>query len=289
MGKDEPLVTVGIATRDRSALLRKAVESALAQTWPAKDVVVVDDGSTDNTPGLSGSYASIRWIRRVKPGGYMAARNEMMLGSGAKYFCCLDDDAWFVGDDALEVAVRAMEAEPGWGAVAFDILDPGRPEPVPRRGPVPVDTYIGCGHLLRLSAVRELGGYVPMPGAYGFEEKDLSLRLLDMGLDVVLLPGVHVWHDKTPVARDSDAQHSSSVCNDLALAWLRFPAPVLAWRFPAKLASQCRFALRRGLVGPWLRGVIGFFVALPSIARLRRPVSSAALRESLRPSRRLPF
>lgn len=282
----QPLVTIGIVTRNRCGLLRKAVASALAQSWPTKEVVVVDDASSDGTPGLAREFLSVRWIRRAAPGGYMSARNEMMLGSQAKYFCGLDDDAWFVGDDALEASVRAMEANPGWGAVAFDILDPRRPDPVERRGAIPVDTFIGCGHLLRLDVMRDLGGYVPMPGAYGFEEKDLSLRLLDKGMEVVRLPGVHVWHEKSSLARDAREQHASAICNDLALAWLRYPAGSLVWRLPAKVASQLRFAIRMGLVGPCLRGMARAIVGFPSVARLRNPVSGAALRESLRSARR---
>ena len=284
----QPLVTIGIVTRKRRDLLRKAIHSALMQAWPAKEIVVIDDASTDGTPALAAEFPSVRWIRHEAVGGHMSARNEMMLHSDGKYFCGLDDDAWFVGDDALEVVVRAMERESRWGAVGFDILDPHRPNPVPRAEPFPVDTFIGCGHLLRLDAVRDEGGYVPMPAMYGCEEKDLSLRLFDRGMDVVLLPGVHIWHEKTIVARDPGAQHASGVCNDLAFAWLRYPAQALAWRFPAKVLSHLRFAVRRSLLGPCLRGVAQFAWALPRLVRQRRPVSSSALKEAHRPDRRIP-
>lgn len=278
----QPLVTIGIATRNRCDLLRKAITSSLGQSWPRKEVVVVDDASTDGTSDLAKEFPSVRWIRREVVGGYMSARNEMMLGSGAKYFCGLDDDAGFVGDDELEVAVQAMEAEPGWGAVAFDILDPGRPDPVERRRAIPVDTFIGCGHLLRLAAVRAVGGYAALPGLYGGEEKDLCLRFFDRGWDVVLLPGVNVWHGKTLAERDQAGQHASGVCNDLAIALRRFPWQSLWWRLPTKMASHIRFAVRHGLLRPCLLGFGRFVRAAPTILVSSDRVSAAALGKAVR-------
>ncbi len=277
----QPLVTIGIATRNRCDLLRKAIGSALGQTWPTKEVVVVDDASTDGTSDLAKEFPSVRWVRREAPGGYMSARNEMMLGSGAKYFCGLDDDAWFVGDDALGVAIRAMEANPGWGAVAFDILDPGRPDPVSRGGSRPVDTFIGCGHMLRLDTVRAVSGYVPMPASYGCEEKDLCLRLFDRGVDVVVLPGVHVWHEKAPIERIEWRQRASGVCNDMAFALRRFPWSSLWWRLPAKAINHLQFGLRRGFAIPYLVGLTWFMIAARSVLRTRAAVSPEALKRFL--------
>src|SRR5436853_1462944 len=112
--------------------------------------------------------------------------------------------------------------------------------------------FVGCGHVLRLSAVREVGGYEAVPGSYGGEEKDLCLRLLDAGYQLVKLPGVHVWHDKTLVARDLVAQHRSGVCNDLVLTLRRTPTLLLPVALLVKLYRHWRFSLSHGLTEPCL-------------------------------------
>ena len=71
--------------------------------------------------------------------------------------------------------------------------------------------FIGCGHVVRLAAVHAVGVYEPAPGSYGGEEKDLSLRLMDAGYAILSLPGVHVWHEKTSIARVVPKQQSFDI------------------------------------------------------------------------------
>ena len=121
-------------------------------------------------------------------------------------YVSLDDDAWFLEPTAMAEAVRVMERDPKVAAVGFEILSPDCPRPSGKKGVEPAKMFIGCGHALRLKAVREVGGYEAMPGFYGGEEKDLCLRLLDRGWKVVKLSGSTVWHEKTLTQRDWLAQ-----------------------------------------------------------------------------------
>ena len=81
-----PLVTIVIPTFNRSAMLRRCIESALAQTQPC-EVVVVDHGSSDDTPAVAASFGDrIRYVRRdVDHGvhfcwldGVLAAKSEFI-------------------------------------------------------------------------------------------------------------------------------------------------------------------------------------------------------------------
>lgn len=264
---------VGITTRDRAAILPKAIASAFAQQYPAVEVAVIDDGSTDATPALRDKFPAARWIRHERSLGYMESRNELMRGTGAEYYVSLDDDAWFLRGDEIALAVARLEAEPAVVAIAFDILSPDRPDEAGRTGPVRTSLFIGCGHMLRLTATRAAGFYAPMPGAYGAEEKDLALRLADRGGAVELLPGVHVWHDKAWTGRDWHPLHRSGVCNELVMTIRRCPLPDLLLVLPLKIASftwywirQPRF-LRPGVAGLWQ--ALG---ALPRTLASRQPV-----------------
>jgi len=280
-----PRVLVGIATRNRAGILPKAVASALAQTAPHMQVAVLDDGSTDGTPELAARFPQVIWIRRTASQGIMSARNELMARPGFDFYVSLDDDAWFLREDEIPMALQLMAQRPRVAAVAFDILAPDQPTVRERAGAQPASVFIGCGHVLRLAAVRAVGAYEPTPGGYGGEEKDLCLRLMDAGHEIVRLPGVHVWHDKTPLARDIPHQHRSGVCNDLVMTLRRTPLLALPLALPVKVCRHLRFSWRAGLMQPCLAGVWLFTRSLPAVCRSRRPVRLETLRVFMQLSR----
>jgi GT2 family glycosyltransferase len=275
-------VVVGIVTRNRAAVVTRAIASALAQTGASIRVAVLDDGSSDGTPAVAGQFPEVAWTRWDVNRGYRPARNYLMQAAAETYYASLDDDAWFLRGDEIAIAVRLLEERPSAGAVAFDILSPDRPREESRGAPRRVGMFIGCGHIVRLSAVRAVGAYEATPGSYGGEEKDLCLRLMDAGYDVLALPGVHVWHEKSSIARVIPEQHASGVCNDLALAVRRTPAPLLPLALVAKGYRHLLFSWKHGLIGPCFRGILLFVRSLSAIWRLRRPVKTATLREFVR-------
>lgn len=275
-------ISIGIVTRNRAEILPKAIRSAIAQDHADKEVLVFDDGSNDATAELRGQFPSVRWIRRDVSVGCMAARNYLMSIASGELFCSLDDDAWFLGTDELRVAAALFEERPDVAAAAFDILSPDRGTPGARKPPVLYHQFIGCGHVLRVTDVRDVGYYIETPGLYGSEETDLSIRLLDRGREIVYMPGVHVWHEKTNVARDRNAQYRSVVCNDLHFALRRFPSPIVFWKLPGKAVSHLRFALGHGLVRPYLQGILMFARHGRAAYLARKPVRRTTVREYYR-------
>jgi GT2 family glycosyltransferase len=278
-------VLIGITTKNRAAILPKAINSALAQDYPDKEVAVLDDASTDATNELRSRFPQVRWYRVEESLGILGARNRLMSETDADLYFSLDDDAWFIKGDEISLGVQLLAEHAEIAVLAYDILSPDRPEPVVRATPYRTHMYIGCGHLLRLSPARELGFYTPSPGFYGSEEKDLCVRLLNRGYEIMYLPGVHVWHDKAMLARDLPAQHRSGVCNDLFFAYRRCPYPMLLWLLPGKAASHLRFAISHKLVRSCVEGMWMFLKTIPALASTREPVSRYAFREFLRRSR----
>ena len=267
-----PRVLVGISTINRADILPKAIESALAQSCPAVQIGVVDDGSTDATPSVAQKFPQVAWTRWNPNRGYVAARNYLMLHAEAEYYVSLDDDAWFLQGDEIALAVDILDKDPAIAAIAYDILSPDRPQAAQRGPQVPTAMFIGCGHVLRLDVVRRLKGYASFPGYYGGEEKDLCLRLLDAGYRVVRLPGVHVWHEKAQTARDLEAQHRSGVCNDLTIAMRRTPLAALPMAMGWKLIRHFQFAKKARLLPLYWQGVRTFLRMLPAVWRGRQPV-----------------
>src|ERR1700722_14569573 len=92
-------VSVVIPTYNRADLLPRAIESALAQTRPPAEVVIVDDGSTDDTASVVAQYAHrdadrVRLLR-VPNGGVARARNAGLAATRSEWIALLDsDDVW---------------------------------------------------------------------------------------------------------------------------------------------------------------------------------------------------
>jgi len=272
-------VLIGITTHNRADILEKSIQSALDQDYGDKEVAVFDDASTDETPTLQARFPGVRWYRTETNKGYLYARNKMMRETDADFYFSLDDDAWFIEGNEISIGVEIMRKRSEVAALAYDILSPDRPDPQKQKKPQKTHVYIGCGHMLRLQAVREVGYYIPNPGSYGGEEQDLCIRLLDLNHEIEFLPGVHVWHDKSLSSRNISAQHVSGVCNDLVFAFRRTPFSILLWLLPAKIFSHLSFAIRHDFFKPCLSGIGMFFRALPALILTRRPVSYLTFQE----------
>jgi glycosyltransferase involved in cell wall biosynthesis len=107
-----PLVSVVIPTYNRWPMIAEAVQSVLSQTFKAFELIIVDDGSTDNTTRLLRSYDSRLKIFSQPRAGVAAARNAGVAMSRGKYIAFLDsDDLW--SPAKLEIQADFMELNSG--------------------------------------------------------------------------------------------------------------------------------------------------------------------------------
>jgi glycosyltransferase involved in cell wall biosynthesis len=99
-----PRVSVLIPTFNRAALLKAAVASVLAQTFRDFEVVVVDDGSTDETAEVVRSFGDcVRYVP-IPHAGPVRARNAGLESARGEYLCLLDsDDLYYAHKLALQV------------------------------------------------------------------------------------------------------------------------------------------------------------------------------------------
>jgi hypothetical protein len=104
-------VSTVIPTYNRAHFVRRAVDSALAQSRPEDEVIVVDDGSTDNTAAVLAPYGDRIKCVRTANGGGGAARNVGVRHATRDLVAFLDsDDEWMPGK--LDLARRWLEARP---------------------------------------------------------------------------------------------------------------------------------------------------------------------------------
>lgn len=127
----EPLVSVVMPTYNRAAMLAPAIASVVGQTYPDWELLVVDDGSDDETPEVLAELSAEPRIRalRVEHGGVGAARNAGLAAAQGTLVAYLDDDnamhpGW------LRSVVWAFEQRPRaevlYGALVIDDFNRGR-------------------------------------------------------------------------------------------------------------------------------------------------------------------
>jgi glycosyltransferase involved in cell wall biosynthesis len=109
-----PLVTVIIPTYNRGTFIGEAVDSVLNQSFTDYEIVVVDDGSSDDTPRLLSKYGTaIRYFRQDNA-GQSVARNLGISVANGRYVAFLDSDDVFY-PEKLEKQIAFMEAHPDLG------------------------------------------------------------------------------------------------------------------------------------------------------------------------------
>ncbi|MCA9032230.1 MAG: glycosyltransferase [Planctomycetaceae bacterium] len=124
----QPLVSVIVPTYNRAAYIAEAVESALGQTYPHVEVVIVDDGSVDNTSEilaqLSQRDSRVRCFRQENA-GVSAARNKAIQKAQGDFIAFLDsDDVWHPWKIELQLSLFALKPELGMVWTDMDAMRP---------------------------------------------------------------------------------------------------------------------------------------------------------------------
>jgi len=132
--ESNPFVSVVMPTHNRADLVGRAIKSVLAQTHPDFELIVVDDGSRDDTRGAVARHQDprVRYVRNEKPTGPAGARNAGIRAAGSGAFLAFldDDDEWLPRKLELQLEVF-------------------------RRSPIPL-AAVGCGRFDQVD-----GGYAP--------------------------------------------------------------------------------------------------------------------------------
>lgn len=136
-------VSVIIPTHNYARFVGRAVDSALGQTHAPAEVIVVDDGSTDDTPKVLAGYGDrVRVIRQVRRGPAVA-RNAGIRAARGDLVALLDsDDHWRPQKLARQVAALRADPAPGavgCGSVRVDAAGRVVAEVIPRSPPAGVD------------------------------------------------------------------------------------------------------------------------------------------------------
>lgn len=153
-------VSIIIPAYNQAHYLPDAINSALEQSHPDVEVIVVDDGSTDHTPDVTAEYAdrpNVKLIRQANT-GLSGARNRGFSEATGDYICFLDSDDYF-SPDKVQKQAAMLDANPDLGFVYCDIVtvDPSG-EPVAEQCTVERSDRVLSGNIFQSLL---LGGYFP--------------------------------------------------------------------------------------------------------------------------------
>lgn len=197
-----PLVSVVVPTYNRAPDVRRCLTSLARQDYAAMEVLVCDDGSTDDTAEVVSGFAGTLNVRFLPAtgnfGGPARPRNAGVREARGTYVAFLDSDDWWA-PEKLTVSVTALER--GADVVYHDLVAVGA-----SRGPRLVrsrelthpvyEDLILRGNALNTSSVvarttllRGIGGFLDDPALIAVEDFECWLRLAQLTDNFVRIPG----------------------------------------------------------------------------------------------------
>ena len=253
-----PRFSIIIPAFNAAATLGRAVESVRTQSWPAHEIIVVDDGSTDSTVEIARQYGDAVRLIQQPNSGVSAARNAGAAAATGDWLAFLDADDWYAEDriqlhaewiaeeatlDFLTGDYEYRDAEGGLLGTSMAQHDSGRLLRVKAGGAVRVvmdapaeiaafvADHFGDTHTLSVPRARfiELGGYPT--GFKVCEDVHFLTRLVATSRRIGVICqslGVYVIHAGSATRRHPVAAQRENVRTLIDLARLahNFPFPV---------------------------------------------------------------
>jgi GT2 family glycosyltransferase len=284
----EESITLMITTRNRPADLAFTLEKLISLELQYLPLIIVDDASDASivSDELVQQFPRIKVVRNEVQRGLITNRNEMALLSKTPYVLSLDDDSCFRNVPDLQGAVEYLARHPRVVALQFNNVDINfGEEAVTESEPYRVQTYTGCGHLLKRSVFLEMGGY-RKDFVHMSEEVEFCRKAWKSGLEVHMYPKIIVDHRRTPVARFPEKNLYYLTRNLLIISYLHLPWPAMMPKlFSNALLIWWRNLRRRYLWSSVFRGWIDGLKYCRAHFSERVPMSGRQYREY----RRAPF
>jgi glycosyltransferase involved in cell wall biosynthesis len=251
-----PFFSVIVPVYNRAHVLARALQSVLTQSCGDFEIVVVDDGSSDDPAAAIAALGDprIRYLRQENRGGG-AARNAGLDTARGRYIAPLDSDDEFLPGH-LERMKSLLEGTTDLAGYARVVVDRGRgrsllkPPRAIRQGEH-MATYLLCDRgfvpTITLAVERELARRVRYHETIRFgEDTDFAIRLYLAGCRFAMLeePGA-VWHDLHDPKRTSAGRRGARM-----QAWVEEMKP----RLPARAYHGCRgWTIAKGIAPdhPW--------------------------------------
>lgn len=269
----EPAVSVVIPAWNAAWCVGRAIDSVLAQDFADREIVVVNDGSTDDTAGVLAGYGDVIRVVTQANGGMSSARNAGIRAARGRYLAFLDaDDRWLPGKLGRQMALMAQRPELAFCAATARFEDPeGKPAGMwacsGKADAGVADIFAhhatvagGASSVLaRRELVQQLGGFDET--LFGAEDTDLWVRLAALGpFACIADPLVVVLKRPGSVSRNRARMRAGAIAMTKKNRNL-LPAALRGgfWRqvYAGTLCDYAKWAYRDGALGTALRDLAG--------------------------------
>jgi GT2 family glycosyltransferase len=206
---ESPRVSVVICTYNGGSTLEQCLRSLLALNYPDYEVIVVDDGSTDDTASILARFPNMRAIQQENRGlstarnvGLNAATGSIIAYTDAD---CFADSEWLTQliyqlQRSGAAAVGGPNLTPEDGRLAACVAaSPGQPSHVLVSDQI-AEHIPGCNMAFRREALEAINGFDPRYRKAG-DDVDICWRLQQAGHWITFAPGAFVWHHRRQTPR----------------------------------------------------------------------------------------
>lgn len=280
-------VSAIIPTYCRPAMLRRTLVKVLGcDPRPAEILVHVDAGDSATPQILAEEFPDVRVLQSENTQGPGGGRNRLIAAASCDFIASFDDDSWPLHDDFFARAEEILNRQTDISLVACRIHESderGAPDDLPNTGsrecPLqPVTSFVGCGCVFRRTAFLRTRGYIPLRYAYGLEEADVAIQMLNQGSRLALCPELHVFHACNRRTHHADPYiNAAQIRNTALFAFLRYP--VVFWPLGiAQTLNRVRFCLQHSRWRGLGRGLLSIPFACWSLRRYRHAVRGDTIR-----------
>ena len=217
--------SVIIPTYRRNNQLAVALQRLFAcNPAPAEVLVHVDAGDQETPEILERNFPTkVKWVCASSTRGPGGGRNVLIEMAQTPWVVTFDDDSWPESPDFFEELEKVIAAYPKAGVLAFPI-NVRRQKPAYWPAEIQqASCFENCGCAIRREAFLQTDGFLPLRHAYGMEEADVSLQLLDKGWQILNVPDLWVYHDTGMEHHASAPVNAAQITNTALLAFLRYP------------------------------------------------------------------
>jgi GT2 family glycosyltransferase len=196
--------------------------------------------------------------------------------SKTPWLITFDDDSWPESPDFFARLEQLIDANPKAAVLAF---------PINVRGQKPADwpkdiqqasCFENCGCAIRREAFLQTAGFLPLRHAYGMEEADVALQLLDKGWQILNVPDLWVYHDTGMEHHASAPVNAAQITNAALLAFLRYP--IALWPLGIlQTLNRVKYAISMRRFRGIAKGLWGIPFACWKYRAARKPVKAETI------------